>query len=526
MCKYILFMKKYVNIDDIFFLLFMLLLLISENNERIIFVMKIKRTTCIILLLSILVSFLACAEEGVLLTTETGETAAAETETETAPETDLKDNLPEADYGGSLFNILAAAEQWQHFYNSEQTGDVVNDAVCARNAAIEERFNIKLIYHVFNGYSAGLAGVKTALSESVMSGSGDYDLLVGSVSYVTQRIADNLFADLNALPYIDFEKPWWHGYVNDELELFGKLYLGAGYYGMLSMSWSVVTFFNKKIAEDFNLGNMYEIVNNGTWTMEKLISLSGKVTDDLNGDDKFNEQDRIGLLSTWDYMSFLGTSMDYYYTERDGEGVITLTGANEKIIKINEYLYNLYKSDSYLDGNDIKPTVDIYTDMRSAFASDHALFMIHRLEFSEKAEMRDMEQYGIIPTPKYDEAQDRYITPVVNEVAGIPYVVHDSEISAILLEALTAETYRTVRPAYFDIALMRKYSRDDDSNVMLDMIMKNTSTDFCYMFLDAVGSDLFYTIGKEENYTSWMAANESKYTSSINKYIDKIKEMN
>lgn len=425
-----------------------------------------------------------------------------------------------------MFNILAAAEQWQHFYNSDQTGDVVDDAIYARNAAVEERFNTKLIYQIFNGYSAGLAGVKTALSESVMSGSGDYDLMVGSVAYVTQRIADNLFTDLKSLPYIDLNKPWWHGYVNKELELFGKLYLGAGYFGMLSMSWSVVTFFSKKAAEDFSLENMYETVNNGTWTMEKLLSLSEKVTEDLYGDGKFNEQDRVGLMSTWDYMAFLGTSMDYYYTERDGEGVITLTRANEKIIKINEYLFNCYKSDSYLDGNDIKPTVDVYTDMRNAFASDHALFMIHRLEFSEKAEMRNMEQYGIIPTPKYDETQDRYITPVVNEVAGIPYVVHDFEISSILLEELTAETYRTVRPAYFDIALMRKYSRDDDSNVMLDMIMKSTSTDFAYMFLDAIGSDLFYAIGKEENYASWMATNESKYSASIKKYIEKIKEMN
>jgi len=397
--------------------------------------MKINKTTCIILLISMLLSLIACAKNEIPATVpDINNTDIIETEL-TADDL-YKDNLPEADYEGTIFNILAAAEQWQHFYNSEQTGDVVNDAVYARNEAVEERFNIELVYHVFNGYSAGLANVKTALSGSVMSGSGDYDLMVGSVSYVTERIADNLFTDLKSLPYIDLDKPWWHGYVNSELELFGKLYLGAGYYGMLSMSWSVVTFFNKKIADDFSLGNMYETVNNGTWTMEKLFSMSEKVTEDLNGDGKYNEQDRIGLLSTWDYMSFLVTSMGYSYTERDSEGMISLTGANEKIIKINENLYNLYKSNYYLDGNDIKPVVDIYTDMRNAFASDHTLFMIHRLEFSEKSEMRNMEQYGIIPTPKFDESQDRYITPVVNEVAGIPYVVHDSEISSIRIVCL------------------------------------------------------------------------------------------
>lgn len=485
--------------------------------------MKIK-VICIILLFGMFLSFAACSQNGLPQgVPDSGDIAVAQTET-TADL--MNDNLPEADYGGLIFNILTAAEQWQHFYNSEQTGDVVNDAVFARNASVEERFNCELVYHVFNGYSAGLAQVKTALSGSVLSGGGDYDLMVGSVSYVTQRIADNLFADLKSLPYIDLDRPWWHGYVNNELELFGKLYLGAGYFGMLSMSWSVVTFFNKKIMNDFSLGSMYETVNNSEWTMEKLFSLTEQVTDDLNGDGKYNEQDRIGLSSTWDYISFLVTSMDYTYTRRDGDKMITLTGADEKIVKINEYIYDLYQSDSYLDGNDIKPVVDVYTDMRSAFASDHFLFMIHRLEFSEKNEMREMEQYGIIPTPKYETAQERYITPVVNEVAGIPFVVRDSEISACILEALTAETYRTVRPAYYDIALMRKYTRDDDSNAMLDMILKNTKCDFCYMYLDAIGADLFYAIGKQENYTSWMASNESKYTASMNKYTEMIREMN
>ncbi len=487
--------------------------------------MKNHGTVCIVLLFCILMSFFACAGERT--PADPAETdALTVSETETEAETLPEDDLPETDYGGAEFSILAACEQWQHFYNSEQTGDIVDDAVFARNRKVEERFNTALVYRVFNGYNAGLAAVKTALSESVMSGSGDYDLMVGSVSYVTQRVADNLFCDLKSLPYLGFDKPWWHGYVNRELELFGKLYLGAGYYGMLSMSWSVVTFFNKKIAEDFSLGNMYETVNGGEWTMEKLLSLSEKVTEDLDGDGKFTELDRVGLMSTWDYLDFLGTSMDYFYTQRDGDGNITLTGADEKIVKINAYLYDLYQSDMYLDGNDIKTTVDVYTDMRNTFASDHALFMVHRLEFSEKNEMREMEQYGILPTPKYNEAQERYITPVVNEVAGIPYVVKDFDMSALLLEALTAETYKIVRPAYYDIALMRKYSRDDDSNGMLDMILKNTNCDFCYLYLDVIGVDLFYSIGKKENYASWFASNEEKYTASLNKFTEKVREMN
>jgi len=54
------------------------------------------------------------------------------------------------------------------------------------------------------------------------------------------------------------------------------------------------------------------------------------------------------------------------------------------------------------------------------------------------------------------------------------------------------------------------------------MILKNTQSDFCYMF----GLDLFYEIGRNENYASWIASNESKYAASVKKYTDTIKEMN
>lgn len=115
---------------------------------------------------------------------------------------------------------------------------------------------------------------------------------------------------------------------------------------------------------------------------------------------------------------------------------------------------------------------------------------------------------------------------MLSEVVGIPYVVRDIDMSALLLEALTAETYRRVLPAYYDIALMRKYSRDDDSNVMLDLIFENTYCDFCYMFMNAAGLDIYYAIGKTENYASWMAANEQKNIAALEKYMDTIKEMN
>ena len=56
------------------------------------------------------------------------------------------DSLPDKDMEGAEFNILTAAEQWKYFYDAEETGDIVNDAVYTRNKTVEERFNCKINY--------------------------------------------------------------------------------------------------------------------------------------------------------------------------------------------------------------------------------------------------------------------------------------------------------------------------------------------------------------------------------------------
>ena len=174
--------------------------------------------------------------------------AAADTAVETEPvETELTDSLPEKDFGGASFRVLTAAEQWQKFYNSEQNGEVINDAVYARNLAVEERFNIGLDYQVYNGYTAGMADVKTALSGSVMSGGGDFDMIVGSSSYMIPLVADKLLYNLDEADYLDLDAPWWFGYINDSVRIANKLYFGAGALNMLNFAWANVFYFNKKI---------------------------------------------------------------------------------------------------------------------------------------------------------------------------------------------------------------------------------------------------------------------------------------
>ena len=167
---------------------------------------------------------------------------------------------------------------------------------------------------------------------------------------------------------------------------------------------------------------------------------------------------------------------------------------------------------------------DLYGNMVQKFAEDKGLFMIHRMEHVEREAMREMDGYGIIPTPKYDEQQETYVTYAPSDGCGIPAVVTDPEMSAILLEALQYESYKTVRPAYYEIALKGKYAQDEISGQMLDIIFENAICTFGYMYSRFTGGYPAQQLGKSENYTSWFEKNHTAWQNKLDDLIQSIQE--
>ena len=78
---------------------------------------------------------------------------------------------------------------------------------------------------------------------------------------------------------------------------------------------------------------------------------------------------------------------------------------------------------------------------------------------------RDLEDdYAILPYPKLDENQPEYYTMVdgSHQVMAVPITVSDTERIGVIVEALCAESYRKVVPAYYDVALKFKGTRDQN----------------------------------------------------------------
>jgi len=95
----------------------------------------------------------------------------------------------------------------------------------------------------------------------------------------------------------------------------------------------------------------------------------------------------------------------------------------------------------------------------------------------------------------------------------VPKTAGDLDKVGIITEALCAESYKSLVPAYYETALKVKYTRDAESVEVLDMLINSRVFDFGYVY-DAWQGCSFYLEGLVQNqdtgFESYYAKNETK----------------
>ena len=96
--------------------------------------------------------------------------------------------------------------------------------------------------------------------------------------------------------------------------------------------------------------------------------------------------------------------------------------------------------------------------------------------------------WGLLPYPKFDEAQEDYNSFLQRTChALIPVTAPDHAKSGALLEAVASETYRSVVPEYCEVTLKVRYSPDDNVSRMFDIVKDNIVYDPGEIFNDLLG---------------------------------------
>jgi hypothetical protein len=458
--------------------------------------------------------------------TSSSETSTAVTESATEAETtsEIADSLPETDLNGYTFTIGSDSGIAKNIVVEENDGDVVNEAVYKANLAVEERFNAdikQIIYTVENDYG-------NQAMRSVKAGEDVYDIFCALDILAAPWTLEGWFYDLYQVPNLDFTKPWWPANTVDALSVMGHMYMFSNWIDYTGMSWTRVLFFNGGMLDDLNLGRPYDSVKDGTWTIDSLIAMTKSSFADLNGNNEFDTTDRLGFTTrnggdknSWGYQ-FLLESCGISAAAKDDKGVpyavTDVDKLSEAVGKFSE-LFNV-------EGN----KADIWTRGNELFYDGNVMFVYGELGLIIDWGLRDVDfLYGVVPFPKLDEAQKGYISEFTAMPYMMPVTVPESDLNAdgIIIEAMSAEGYRTVKDVYFETALKQKYTYEDGSMEMLDIINSTRAMDFWYVYGDSntYGQNILWNTLDDLSVASYMAKQAKVVDNKIKnliKSVDKI----
>ncbi len=499
-----------------------------------------KRITCLILallMLSVSAGMYSCGngENETEGTTKEEETApqAQDTETE-APETDeaeltdkekrqlISDDLPEVTFDGAEIRFLtySDADYTQEISVDDLNGEACNDAIYNRNLTVEKRFDVKI-----KGISDSAPWSKAG--EVAKAGTDDYHV-IGFFDYLAY-VPINSEALLNwcDVPHVNLEKPWHNQLSNDDSTINGKLYGITSDLAITSLTYTIAIFMDIPLAENYGYttDDIYNTVKEGKWTIDYFTDIISSMYVDRDGNGNRDVTDIYGFgYVTMNPADVWLTAFDQKICQPNDEGGIDILFMSDKTVSILDKLLDMHMNNPGF----IEYTSNGIYYEEKAFKSGNLVFAPLRFN-AAFAQLRDMENsYTILPYPKWDENQERYLTKADDKFTlfGIPTSVYDQlDFIGTIYEALSAESYKTVFPVYYDTALKGKYSADETTAEMVDIIFSGRLFDFSFQFGESVFARIPYMIrdmlaDQTNTLASTYKAKEKAVTKSLTKMIE------
>ncbi|MBE6599197.1 MAG: hypothetical protein E7638_07135 [Ruminococcaceae bacterium] len=449
--------------------------------------MKSKRALSLLLASLMLFGSTACGGDDTIggdETTASEETSAPEVETDPA-ETEfdrrsISDELPEVTFEGKEFRILCQEGAWmdQYTYDEELTGDSLNSAIWKRNEDVEKRFDTKLV-----AYSDGMETQDTFF-QFVMAQENMFEVADLMMYMSWTPMIYNMAVNWYDIPNINWEKPWWNKATNDEATVKGKAYAITGDLSLTSLTYMWIQAFNMELMADwgYSSDDIYQLVFDGEWTIDKFIEICSTIHADENGNSTPDKNDTFGYFThTYSGTDPWVTAIDARMLTKNDEGNLEVTLGTEKVYntlaKLNTFFFS--NEGCFHDESDT---------MSNAPDFAHGKIAIYPANFSSclGSFAKLPFEYGVLPYPKYDTAQKNYVTGAIDQLSvySLPVTLplEDYEFVGIMMEALNAESYKTVYPAYFDGALKGRYSTDENMSKVVDLIVEGRMFDLAFMY--------------------------------------------
>ena len=488
-----------------------------------------KKLLCVLLAALMLVGTLAsCGTSN----ENTDTTAAGDVTTNLEEETRETLDVPSTRYDGTELCFLTRDEsEWStlEIFAESQTSesDNISNAVFERNDRILQNYGVTITeLKKKTGEHHG------SLSNEVSAPTGDFQAVITNTSGSASFASNGFLWNLNSeeIEYLDFTKPWWDNNMAEGMSIDDRLYFATGDLLTSDNDATFVIMFNKQLVKDYNIPDLYALVENGQWTMEELYKYEQLAVQDNNGDGKLDyDTDICGLAYTGDvpYCLVFGGGVTLCSKDEDDIPVYSLDV--QRADDIADMGKLIFSKDYTIDLNAVVNTggITMYDAGVKTFGEGHALFMGEVMQCVTRMRGCDVD-FGILPYPKFNVQQANYASMMhlTASCVSIPKSVSGETLTMTtsMIEAMAYHAVDTLTVQYYEINLKTKGAKDEQSGPMMDMILSNRICDLSYYYqwgsnaFGQVANCLLPTGGKS------VSSQSKKFKSSIERAIGQLQK--
>lgn len=408
--------------------------------------------------------------------------------------------------GAKLVVLLPEDNDISREFYLDVPADEVDEAVCMRNASVEDTLNVTVEYERVpidrSNKDQHRAILYDMIAKDFTSELHSYDISV-NYAYATVGMAQRGYAanllDEETFPYFEFDLPCWnYSFMSEPGSPNGKrMYYALGAMQISYYNSAVVTWYNKTLYEksrdEKDPERLPKKVFEGKWTYEEMYRMVTSMYGDKEGAKPLliNESCADIVKSAFPVSWGVKLVTDAY-NQTNHFYDFNISFGNTKAEDTLKKVRALFDAEGTVYGNEVN------------FANGEALFFIDQFDADHDRNMviREMEdKYGLLPLPQYEERDEHFGNTYVGDTYNLMSVINYGGGEDIKGAAVSAwmqlgmeESYTSVLEYYFARVVMPKFFGSDlspqdymDSSLILEYIMCSIVFDRASVYSDQLG---------------------------------------
>ncbi len=399
----------------------------------------------------------------------------------------------------------------------------LNAAVYERDNQVKNALGIKEIRYNEQKGTHGYSEEYAQYIERVgLNGDSEIDIIATYSRTAGLCAQKGFYSPINFYKkYVNLNNAWYPKQLVNEVAIKDNVYYVSGDISpnLLYLTYAFV--FNKELMQKLNFDYMkyYEMAENGKWTLDEMYKLCSYY-EDADGDGKKSDGDGFGLRT--------------YYYNMDA----IYSGSNLKLVTVNNKAEKVEDLITVAEDFTGSKAIDLCDDLGAFLTSEYAytdkennsetfastrntIGMISRIRFIglDIQVLDDKLPVGVLPVPKYNEAQEDYKC-----ITGNPFTLWGifsgnmdlarEESAAGFIEYMGYFGMENTTEAVFADTFLGRYADQPDDANQFNIIRRSTSFDVGRVFAAVISPNAYMS-----ELWSKAACRGAKWTSTFQRYL-------